>query len=493
MAPKTLDFSEEFSKNYVPEDKDQAIVKTPFGKGIVIRTRKDDKIDDDTNNTKSAFIREIELVDWTKLESEAINDQNNVSSSTSSSSSFSFKANKPHMLYTPTDFPSVTPTVNDDVLTQFGRGKVVEIRNDDRATHVVKLSSWRLAGRASIFCYLTSKECKVMRPYRIYDMDVFEKVEHANDLKKDATLKFVAKNYDGALEIYARAVDTVRYVQHGKDSTNELRADLIVVMITCSNNASLCSSKKKDWERTEKFAANALVLIEALGDKKETSKIRKILNNDGIRDSQLFGTWKVKSLILVAKAQMERHKSSQSIKTLKRALETISLYKREVDNMYKQFSSQEKDIRRIRSECSQKMKSARKKEKERAKAMFGVFEEEKKDSEKEETIEKQTSVSSHPFPIHPSSPETTKTRNPTSDVPPADRDGSIELKVENRQSLKKKVTYVDGTVPGGVIDDDDGDNDHSQSSFFDEHFEALFIGTGIVFGWLLVNIAWRKR
>merc|ERR1712238_484853 len=317
------------------------------------------------------------------------------------------------------------------------------------------------------------------RPYRIYDMDVFEKVEHSNDLKKDATSKFVAKNYDGALEIYARAVDTVRYVQHGKDSTNELRADLIVVMITCSNNASLCSSKKKDWERTEKFAANALVLIEAIGDKKETSKIRKILNNDGIRDSQLFGTWKVKSLILVAKAQMERHNSSQSIKTLKKALETISLYKREVDNMYKQLSGQEKDIRRIRSECSQKMKSARKKEKE--------------DSEEEETIEKQTSGSSRPFPIHPPSPDTTIARNPTSDVPPADRDGSIELKVENRQSLKKKVTFVDGTVPGGVIDDDDGDNDHSQSSFFDEHFEALSIGTGIVFGWLLVNIAWRKR
>jgi len=486
MAPKTLDFSEEL-KNYVPEDKDQAIVETPFGKGIVIRTRKDDKVDD-TRNTKPIFIREIELVDWTKPEPEANNDENNVSSS---SSSLSFKANKPHMLYTPTDFPSILPTVNDDVMTKFGRGKVIKIRNDDRETHVVKLSSWRLAGRSSILCYLTSKECKVMRPYRIYDMDVFEKVEHANDLKKDATSKFVAKNYDGALEIYARAVDTVRYVQHGKDSTNELRADLIVVMITCSNNASLCSSKKKDWERTEKFAANALVLIEALGDKKDTSKIRKILNNDGIRDSQLFGTWKVKSLILVAKAQMERHDSSQSIKTLKKALETISFYKIKGDNMYKQLSAQDKDIRRIRSECSQKIKSARQKEKERAKAMFGAFEEEKKDSEKEETIEKQASIPSHPSPLHPPSPNTKKTKNPTSDVP-ADRDVSIESKAENRQSSKKKVTFVDSTVPGGVIDDS-GDNDHSQSSFFDEHFEALSIGTGIVLGWLLVNMAWKKR
>lgn len=278
MAPKTLDFTDEFS-NFVPEDRDQKVVDTPFGKGIVIRTRNGDK--KDVNNPQSVSIREIELTDWTKPELLETND-------------FKGGISKPHMLYSPTDFPSVSPTVDDDVMTQFGRGKIAEIRNDDRNTHVVKLSSWRLAGRSSVFCYLTSKECTVMRPYRFYDMDVFEKVEHANDLKKDATSKFSSKDYDGALEIYAKAVDTVRYVQHGKDSTNELRADLIVVMITCSNNASLCSSKKKDWERAEKFAANSLVLIDALESKKDTSKIRKILNNDGIKDSQLFGTWKVK-------------------------------------------------------------------------------------------------------------------------------------------------------------------------------------------------------
>jgi hypothetical protein len=277
MAPKTLDFSDEFS-NFVPEDRDQKVVDTPFGKGIVIRTRNGDK--KDVNNPESVSIREIELTDWTKPELETNDFKGGIS--------------KPHMLYSPTDFPSVSPTVDDDVMTQFGRGKIVEIRNDDRNTHVVKLSSWRLAGRSSVVCYLSSKECTVMRPYRFYDMDVFEKVEHANDLKKDATSKFSSKDYDGALEIYAKAVDTVRYVQHGKDSTNELRADLIVVMITCSNNASLCSSKKKDWERTEKFAANSLVLVDALESKKDTSKIRKVLNNDGIKDSQLFGTWKVK-------------------------------------------------------------------------------------------------------------------------------------------------------------------------------------------------------
>jgi hypothetical protein len=125
-------------------------------------------------------------------------------------------------------------------------------------------------------------------------MNVFEKVEYANDLKQQATAKFKKKDYHGALELFARAIDAVRYVQHEADSTNELRTDLIVVMITCSNNAALCSSKQDDWGRAAKFGENALVLIEALEEKGDKSKIKKILNSDGIGDSQLFGTWKVK-------------------------------------------------------------------------------------------------------------------------------------------------------------------------------------------------------
>ena len=273
------------------EDRDQAIVQTPYGKGIVIRNRKNDKKDDGSSsssgngNGTSVSIREIELVDWSL-------DINKHESNTLSSS---FKTNSnPNMLYTPTDFPTVTANVGDVIMSQFGRGTVVDIRNDDRRTHVVQLSSWRLASRSKVLCYLSSSDCKVMRPYRIHDMSIFDKVEYANDLKKNAEAKFSLKDFNSALEIYARAVDTVRYVQHGKDSTNEIRADLVVVMVTCCNNASLCSLKKQDYERTEKFAENALVLIQALEHKGKTSKIRKVLHKDRVVDSQLFGTWKVK-------------------------------------------------------------------------------------------------------------------------------------------------------------------------------------------------------
>jgi hypothetical protein len=266
--PPPVDFSKQFGSSFVPEAKDQAIVDTPFGRGIVIRSRRHD--DDEI-----PAMRDIELVDWTRPEA---------------TEGF----HKPPMLYSPTKFPSVEPKLGDEVLTAWGRGRVVEVRNDDRrTTHAVKLSSWRLAGRSRVVCYLSAKDIEVMRPYRIYDMNVWEKVEHANDLKQEATTKFLGKDFVGALEIYARAVDTVRYVQHGKDSTNEVRADLLVVMITCSNNAGTCCLQLRNWERAEKFGQNALVLIEALEEKKD-SRIRSIINKDGIGDSQLFGSWKIK-------------------------------------------------------------------------------------------------------------------------------------------------------------------------------------------------------
>lgn len=276
MAPQRLDLSAEMS-GYIPEDKDQRIVQTPYGKGVIIRTRKND-VGSRTQNV----MYEIEQVNSTKLKRER---PDQISSS---------RSTNPPMLYTPVKYPSITPEVGSDVLTKWGRGALIEIRDDAMKTHVVKLSSWRLANRSRALCYISAQDCEVVRPKKIYDMDVFEKVDYANLLKQEATTKFKQKDYSGALESFARAIDAVRYVQHGVGSTNELRADLIVVMITCSNNAALCSSKQDDWERTAKFAENALVLIEALEEKGNKSKIKGVLNSDGIRDSQLFGTWKVK-------------------------------------------------------------------------------------------------------------------------------------------------------------------------------------------------------
>jgi hypothetical protein len=270
MASK-LDFSNQFGSSYVPEDKDQVLVETPFGRGVVIRTRNNDSHSGET-------VREIALTDWRQ--------PGDTTKETT--------INKPHMLYSTQKYPSVAAAVGSDVLTQWGRGKVIEIRDDGQRTHVVRLSSWRLAGRSTVKCFVAAQNIQVLRPLRIYDMNVFEKVEHANELKKQATAKFAAKQYAAALELYAKAVDAVRYIQHGPESSNELRADLVVVMVTCSNNSGTCCLQLKDWEHASKYGINALALVDALEKKKDSSKILKIMNKDGISDSKLFGAWKVK-------------------------------------------------------------------------------------------------------------------------------------------------------------------------------------------------------
>lgn len=274
MASNTLDFTKQFENGYVPEDKDQALVETPYGKGVVIRTRKKDN----GNTSGQTTTWEIALVDLTQPISNAA----------------AGSIAKPHMLYSSQQYPSISGTVGSDVVTQWGRGKVVEIRNDTQQTHVVRLSSWRLAGRSDVKCFVAASNIQVVRPHRIYDMNVFEKVEHAYELKQQATTKAVAKDYEGALQLYAKAVDTVRYIQHGPESSNELRADLVVVMITCSNNSGTCCLQLKDWEHAGKYGINALALVEALEKKKDESKILKIMHKDGITDSQLFGAWKIK-------------------------------------------------------------------------------------------------------------------------------------------------------------------------------------------------------
>ena len=119
-------FDGKYGGLHVPEDKDQALVTTPFGTGLVVRTRKDEK-------SGKVIMREIELCDWLKPEA-------------------SKGPQRPCVLFSPTKFPSVRPQLGSEVLTVYGRGKVVEVRDDK--TVVVKLANWRLAGRSLGFFFM---------------------------------------------------------------------------------------------------------------------------------------------------------------------------------------------------------------------------------------------------------------------------------------------------------------------------------------------------
>mmetsp|Transcript_6321 Transcript_6321/g.10880 ORF Transcript_6321/g.10880 Transcript_6321/m.10880 type:complete len:178 (+) Transcript_6321:128-661(+) len=176
---------------------------------------------------------------------------------------------------------------------------------------------------------------------------------------------------------------------------------------------------------------------------------------------------------------MERHEPSEAVKTLKKALDAVAAYKKEGDSMYKQLSVQEKEIRRIHAECAQKIKANKKKEKLRARAMFGGAEE-KKDSEKNKTPTTfQSSESNTPSsPVAGAEPS----QSPVNTADPAE----CEKASETRTVPKKKVSFADGKTPGDVDDD-------SEPSFFEEHMEALFLVAGVVLGCFIVNMAWKKK
>lgn len=385
--------------NHIPEDVNQRLVQTAYGKGLVIRTRKPvshDPDDPNTNHTGSLVIREVELLDWTQSKSSG--------------------QVRPAMLYTAAvSLPSVPATVGDDVLTLYGRGRVVEVRStglshpesqkhkqqdrqegekEDQANEticqkesifVVLLSSWRLAGRSRVKCFLYgASSLQVVRSKKIYEMTIHEKVEWAQTLKERATDLFKAKHYTVALTTYSQAMDVLRYVQHKADSNNHLRADLLVVMITCSNNAATCCTHVKQWDEAVQFAKNASLLIDALEEKKGL-KIHSILLQDGLSDIKLFGEWRVKSCLLIARAWYEKGELESALDVLKTAHDVIAKYttldgtdvqnpersndpQREVS--VKQLLANDREVKKLHATCKEKRKEILRKEKMRAKAMF---------------------------------------------------------------------------------------------------------------------------
>lgn len=328
-----------------PEDADQVIVQTDFGRGLIIRTRKSDGI------------KEIRLGDVKNFSSPAL------------------RRREPNMLYTPKDYPSVPPSIGDDVICEYGRGVLTEIADEK---YTIELASWRLSGRSNVTCHVTTPP-KVVRKHTLGEMDSAEKVALAKSQKVQAAKFFSEKDYSGALNTYASAVDKVRNVQHDHTSSNEVRADLVVIMITCSNNAATCCIKLAKWEEASKFAKNALIMLDALYGKRGM-KIHTILNKEGIIDAKLFGEWRVKSYLVVARACMEQGEVEDAIAILKKAKGLGMPYidefsssdqcsRTEEKASLRALTLQMKEIKRLITEYSEKRKAEKQIEKKKAKVM----------------------------------------------------------------------------------------------------------------------------
>jgi len=382
-------------------DKDQYLVKTPYGRGLVVRTR--------TAGGESLPIREIRLLDWDKA----------VKAGQKKAGAASKAPKTAAILYSTIDYDSVDIQQGDDVQTIFGRGRVlnvvsVKIRSSsNRAQEVlvdqqssattplngtelhglerqitkyqIQLTSWRLAGRSTVKCFLfnTPKSpIRVLRKKTLTEMNARERVDFAQRQKASAIQVFALKKYQQALNIYAGAVDAVRYVQYDSDSSNECRADLVEVMVTCSNNAATCCVQLQKWSDAQRYAQNALVLLDALYSKRGM-KIHSILtkHTPGLCDAKLFGEWRVKSYMIIARALGEKEEYNEALETLKKTRDIITLYttgddaeqalqtKAGQESIVK-LKTQEREVVRLNTAFVEKKKDLLRKEKAAAQAMF---------------------------------------------------------------------------------------------------------------------------
>lgn len=413
---------------------------------------------------------------------------------TSSSSRAVGNRGEPNMLYTPKDYPSVPACVGDDVICQYGRGILKEISSDS-SNYTIELSSWRLSGRSNVTCHVTTPP-KVVRKHSLSEMDATERVALAKSLKAQAANYFADKDYDSALNTYASAVDKVRNVQHDHTSTNEVRADLVVIMITCSNNAATCCIKLQKWEEASKFAKNALILLDALYGKRGM-KIHTILNQEGIIDGKLFGEWRVKSYLVVARACMEQGEVGDAIVILKKA-RTMGMQfiqelnsseqcsRKEEKSSLRSLTSQMKEIKRLLEEYTEKKKAAKKIEKKKAKVMAqALFGDGKENSTPNDEIEmkdkKKFSEGKQPIVEDKSrenaSDEHTNSNGggtATTKKLPFVRKSSLKSKLKREySSVQQSVSFSD--QPPQVKEFERAKDDEDESPWYSEHKEALIM------------------
>jgi ribosomal protein L14 len=473
---------------HVPEDKAQYRIRTPYGEGLTLRTR--------PATGAAPQMRQIELVDWKNARDASTSDVGFV---------------KPAFLYSTADFPSVSPQVDDEVVCLYGRGKVTEIRvasttdengrSTTSTTLVVLISDWRLAHRSRVTCYLQPAAVRVVRAKKLYEMSVYERVEAGQNFKEEAATQFSAKEYKEALRSYAKAIDAVRYVQHKKDSSNSVRADLLVMMITCTNNAATCSRQLGHWDEALNFAKNAQVLIDAL-ERQKGKKIHGILVKDGYSDIKCFGEWKVKSLLLQARALAEKQETMEVFSLLKQAHEaiqgyTIAPYTEDSPASVTRLRSLAKEVKKLHTACKERRSLQLKKEKQRAAAMFGGGKASKTVAPKAapanlgqeampEKENEQPNGSSNPTPV---AGTTLPLKDSNDFAPPAENE---KIPAKRRVSFSEKVTAYEIPNKSG----DAGGNDDDEVEWYKD--TEVLVGLGIFGGAivassLLVSFLMRKR
>ncbi len=461
-------------KKFHNEDKEQLLVQTPFGKGLVIRTRPGVNLEE--------TMKEVRLIDW---------DQ--------SVNSLKFSRNKCPMLYTTKDYKSVTPKKGDEVITSYGRGvieetfiikihkkmdKEIDGSNDTEKSckeqllfkYRVSLTSWRLAGRSRVKCFVFASEIKVVRSKTLREMDALERIDYAMAQKVLASKLFAQKKYNDALILYAQAVDAVRYVQHTQSTSNESRADLLVVIVTCSNNAATCCIQLMKFEEAGRYAKNALILLNALNNKRGLKIHSVLMQNKLLSDAKIFGEWRAKSCLIIARSESKNDLIAEALGNLKKAKDYISEFMdkdgNNTNSQHKRLKDLLKEILKLKGSIIERRRIIREKEKARAQAMFA----DKASSNLEISAESKETPSGATNDV--CSQAGTIKRSP--DIQTHEESEQLNKVDDNNKRIKlqKQVSFAENLEEHLVMDSKEQEESYDkQEPWYEEHKEALVLLT----------------
>jgi tetratricopeptide (TPR) repeat protein len=191
---------------------------------------------------------------------------------------------------------------------------------------------------------------------KIHEMSLSDRVEYAQELKGQAAKDFASKDYKAAYQAYARAVDLVQTATETSCNMGiDGRVHAVMLVITCSIKAAVCSRNLEQWDEAERLARNATAILDSL-EPRLGENIR--VQVDQTAYSRIFGEWRVKSLMVMAQASAEKQNTEQAIKLLTRAQDVIAEYSAPefaqqplLKPSVKRLRGQDKEVLRLQAQC----------------------------------------------------------------------------------------------------------------------------------------------
>ena len=185
------------------------------------------------------------------------------------------------------------------------------------------LSSWRLASNAAVKVTCTPDQVTVIAPPRLSTLTPSQKIERANILREKAKAPLQRGEYGGAYAVYSSALYILNSIETESLHCNSLRCAMLESMVAMLNNSGLCSLKCLDGHDTIvdgsvdrstttkgqmeigneacKAGGNAVMLIDAVSAKRNGKVRAALLKDYNLDDLKLFGEWKIKALLTLAR------------------------------------------------------------------------------------------------------------------------------------------------------------------------------------------------